>query len=391
VLFVAAVVVAGAAAALVALRAFAGGGTSAQGSGPTEISILPSPGTRSACIVGAPGLPRPTLTLRYGTLQGNTYSVPTGTVGHVGMCYDASNGSLFAYANWSHVGAAGGWFSYPQVACGVDDYLGPGTTYTNQSPAWAPPQTVATTVSKDLWVTTSYTLRAPPDANVTGYDLSLDEFFSEGLPPTIDVPPFVEVEIFLAHNIGYPFSWVRWSTLTLVNTTLAVEPWDVAYWCHGADNGTNGNVSFDFSYGGQSTHGLADGTLGVDLSALLREVEALMPGASCWSGPTAGFSGVYLGEEDLGSEDGAVGGASFTYSWTVTQYCLHTQVDPYTTSAVACGGTDPVGPAVGGSPSWSTTADAGERGGPIQARAVAFERLSGPIRGAPSERSCPGT
>ena len=313
-------------------------GPAAGGYGPTEIDLLPSTATRSGCIVGTPGVPRPTYPLHYGTLQANTYDVPSGTVGHVGMCYAASDGSLFAYANWSHVGASGGWFSYPQVAYGVNDYAGPATTYTNQSPAWALPQTVAATVNEDLWVTTSYSLRAPPSSNVTGYDLSLDDFLSRGLPPTLEVPPFVEVEIFLAHNISYPFDWVHWSTLTLVNTTLAVRPWDVAYWCHGTDNGTNGNVSFDFSYGGQTTHGLAGGTLGVNLSAVLREVEALMPGASCWTGPTGGFSGFYLGEEDLGSEDGAVGGAAFTYNWTVTQYCLHTQADPSVPAAVACGG-----------------------------------------------------
>ncbi len=309
--------------------------------GPTEIPLLPSATTRSSCIVGTPGTPRPTLALQFGTLQANTYSVPNGTVGHVGMCYNATAGSLFGYANWSHVGAAGGWFSYPQVAYGVNDYAGAGTTYTNQSSAWSLPQTVAATVRESLWVTASYSVEPPNSSDVSGYDLSFDDFFSQGLPPTLEVPPFVEVEIFLAHNISYPFSWLNWTTPTLVNATLAPEPWGVAYYCHGVDNGTNGNVSFDFSYGGPSTQGLRSGTLGVNLSAVLQEVESLLPGATCWTGPTHGFAGFYLGEEDLGSEDGAVGGSAFNYNWTVTRYCLHTLVDPRGTSAVACTGTDP--------------------------------------------------
>jgi len=121
-------------------------GAAKGGTGPTapsEIDLLPSVGTRSTCIVDTPGEPRPILPLAYGALQANTYSVPTGTVGHVGMCYNATDGALFSYANWTKVGAAGGWFSYPQVAYGVDQYLGALTTYTNQSGAWALPQTVA--------------------------------------------------------------------------------------------------------------------------------------------------------------------------------------------------------------------------------------------------------
>ena len=310
--------------------------------GPTEIDLLPSENTRSACIVGVLGEPRPTLDLHYGTLQGNTYDVPTGTTGHVGMCYNATTGSLFAYANWSNVGSAGGWFSYPQVTYGVNDYLGAETTYTNQSPAWALPQTVNATVHEDLWVTATYALRAPPSSDVSGYDLSFDDFVSQGLPPRLDQGPFVEVEIFLAHNISYPFVYSHWSMPTLVNGSVTTAPWDVGYWCHGTDNGSNANVSFDFSYGGQATHGLARGTIGVNLSAVFAEVEALIGVASCWTGPASEFSQFYLGEEDLGSEDGAVGGASYDYNWTVRAYCLHTDV--LLGGNVSCGAAAPVRP-----------------------------------------------
>ncbi|MGC1582472.1 MAG: hypothetical protein WA766_13380 [Candidatus Acidiferrales bacterium] len=303
---------------------------------PSQIDLLPSPGTKSACIVGTPGVPRPTLPLDNGTFQGNTYSVPNGTVGHVGMCYSSEDGSLFAYANWSHVGAPGGWFSYPQVAYGVNDYLGEYTTYTNQSPAWELPQTVSTVVNTSLWVTASYDFNAPSPADTDGYDLSFDNFFSEGLPPTIEVPPFVEVEVFLAHNISYSFHYAHWSTDTLVNGTVSVEPWDVGYWCHGVDNGSNGNISFDFSYGGQSTRGLKQGTIGMNLSAFLAEVEAMMPSTSCWTGPSSDFSQFYLGEQDLGSEDGALAGEDFNYNWTVASYCFDTYVKSPSVANLTC-------------------------------------------------------
>jgi hypothetical protein len=331
-----------------------GSGPRSNPNGPAQIDILPSAGTKSACIVGTPGVSRPTLPLANGTLQGNTYSVPSGTVGHVGMCYSSENGSLFAYANWSNVGSPGGWFSYPQVAYGVDDYLGEYTTYTNQGLAWELPQTVSTVVNKSLWVTASYNFNAPGPTDTDGYDLSFDNFFSEGLPPTLQVPPFVEVEVFLAHNISYPFHYAHWSADTLVNGTVSAQPWDVGYWCHGADNGSNGNISFDFSFGGQSTHGLDQGTIGMNLSAFLAQVEAMLPSASCWTGPTSGFSHFYLGEQDLGSEDGAVEGADFDYNWTVTSYCIHTLIQGSSPASVECGtNTVIIGPSASLDASWS--------------------------------------
>jgi hypothetical protein len=325
--------------------------------GPTTISMLPSPGTRSDCIVGTPGVPRPVLPLHYGVFQANTYNVPVGTTGHIGMCYSATDGSLLGYANWSKVGAGGGWFSYPQVAYGVNDYLGEFTTYTNQSSAWVLPQTIGATINEGLWVTTTYAIHPPNSSDVDGYDLSLDDFVSQGLPPRLDMGMFVEVEIFLAHNISYPFEWVHWHTPTLVNATVVDAPWDVAWWCHGADNGSNDNVSFDFSFDGQSTHGLLAGTLGVNLSAVMSEVVALIPSASCWEGDASEFPSFYLGEEDLGSEDGALGGASYNYNWTVDSYCLNTKVTGLQPSAMSCG-TASAGPSTTGS------LRLGEPGGP---------------------------
>jgi hypothetical protein len=253
------------------------------------------------------------------------------------MCYNASSGAMFAYANWSQVGGTGfSWFSYPQVTYGVNAWDGAYSTFTNQNPRWSLPQTVESVLQGNVWFTTAYSLRAPPSGDVDGYDLSLDDFFTESLPPTFEVGPFVEVEMFLAHNISYPFNWVHWSTPTLVNASVVVEPWDVAWWCHGPDNGTNPNVSFDFSFGGQSTHGLAAGTLGLNLSAILGEVERLMPSVTCWTGPTHGFANFHLDEANLGSEDGARGGSSFTYNWTVSQYCIHLAVGAPTTSGLEC-------------------------------------------------------
>ena len=309
-----------------------GGGTPHGG----RINILPSPGTGSICITGTPGVPRPILGLSLGALQANTYDVPSGTTGHVGMCYDSASGSMFGYANWSHVGGDGGWFSYPQVTYGVNEWAGAESTYTNQSSVWELPQTVSSVTDQNIWFTTSYSLAPPGSADATGYDLSLDEFLTESVPPEFEVGPFVEVELFLAHNISYPFHWIHWEMETLVNSTLETEPWDVAYWCHGLDNGSNANVSFDLSYGGQSTHGLFQGTLGVNLSAVMAEVESLMPGVGCWTGPTGGFGGFYWDEANLGSEDGAIGGASFNYNWTVNDYCIDRIVAAPSPSDVEC-------------------------------------------------------
>jgi len=86
----------------------------------------------------------------------------------------------------------------------------------------------------------------------------------------------------------------------------------------------------------------------MNLSAMLAEVESLIPAASCWTGPSHGFPGFYLGEEDLGSEDGAVGGTAFNYNWTVSAYCLHPQVRAPNATAVECRPSGPLDRAVSG-------------------------------------------
>ena len=299
--------------------------------------ILPSPGTPSSCITGTPGVPRPVLALNDGVLQGNTYDVPAGTDGHVGMCYSANSGSMFAYANWTHVGGTGyAWMSYPQVTYGVNFWYGPYSNFTGQNPKWSLPMSVSSVIQDNVWFTAQYSINSPPAHDVDGYDLSLDDFLSQTWPSYFEVGPFVEVEMFLAHNISYPFEWVHWSTPTLVNGTLVTEPWDVAWWCHGLDNGSNANISFDFSLGGQDSHGLASATVGVNISSLYREVESLMPSASCWTGPRDGFAGFELDEANLGSEDGALGGSSFNYNWTVYRYCITTNPGVPNATALSC-------------------------------------------------------
>jgi len=303
----------------------------------SQTEILPSSGTPSRCIIGVPGQPRPVLDLTYGVLQANTYDVPGGTQGQVGMCYSAPEGSMFGYANWTAVGGSGySWMSYPQVTYGVNFWYGPYSTFTGQNPDWSLPRNVSSVVEDDAWFTTQYSIHPPPSRDVDGYDLSLDDFLTESWPSYFEVGPFVEVEMFLAHNISYPFEWIHWSTPTLVNGTIVSEPWDVAWWCHGPDNSSNANVSFDFSLGGQDTHGLTSGTVGVNVSAVLREVEQLMPSVGCWTGPTNGFSSFHLDEANLGSEDGAMAGSSFNYNWTIVRYCLTTNVGLPTATSVSC-------------------------------------------------------
>ena len=196
------------------------------------------------------------------------------------------------------------------------------STYTNQSARWALPQTVAATVSDDLWTTVNYSFAPPNASDVDGYDYSIDDFFTETVPPVFEHGPFVEVMVWFAHHIIYPPHFLHWSAPTFVNGTVSIRPWQVAYWCHGAANGTNANVSFDFAYGNPTSLGVNAGTVGVNISGVLSEVEALMPSVMCWTGPTGGFAQFHLDEANLGSEDGAVAGSDYNYNWTVDQYLL---------------------------------------------------------------------
>lgn len=44
----------------------------------------------------------------------------------------------------------------------------------------------------------------------------------------------------------------------------------------------------------------------------------------------------YLTQEDLGSEDGALGGASYNYNWTVSSYCLHPHANASNAADLDC-------------------------------------------------------
>jgi hypothetical protein len=158
------------------------------------------------------------------------------------MCYDSGSGSLFAYANWSRVGPGGGWFSYPTVAYGVDTWAytaGGRPTYTHQGSAFELPQPVSSVTGEDVWTTVNYSFHAPSASDTDGYDFSLDDFFTDGIPSEFEHGPFVEVMIWFAHHITYPTTFTPWAAPTLVNSSVSVQPWSVGYWCHGPDNSSN--------------------------------------------------------------------------------------------------------------------------------------------------------
>jgi hypothetical protein len=324
-------------------------GGSAPGAGPSPlspaaspsntVSLLPSATTASTCIAQSAGSASRELPLEFGTLQTNVYAAPAGTGGNATLCYDADTGRLSSYVNWTHVGGSGGWFSYPQLAYGVDDYEGAYDTYTNQSPTWTLPETVATTVNSSLWVTASYHYVPPSLRHAIGYDLSFDNFLSEGLPPTFENGPFIEILVLLDHHlVSHPAGWIPWSMTTLVNSKVATDPWYVGYWCHGAKNSSSPSLTFDFSYNGsaETTVGLTEGTIGVNLSAVLREVDALVGNVSCWTGPASLVSKFYLGQQVFGSEAGIRANATVSYRWTESRYCLHVNVTNVSATTLDC-------------------------------------------------------
>lgn len=310
------------------------------------IDLLPSNGTASQCAIGNSSVLNATSALQVGSLEASTFNVPKNTTGQDGVCYNASNGSVLGYSNFSEVGGGvvkdgGSWFSYPEVTYGVDQWAGAYTTYTNQLPPWTLPQTVADVAGEDVWFTTSYSIQPPPSSNVTGYDLSFDDFFSQSLPPEFEMGPFVEVLILLDHNLSSSFfTWTNWSTPTLVNSSLSVQPWSVGDWCHHRSSSEpNGTLTFDFSFGSQATHGMAVGTLGVNLSAVLGEVLQMMPSVTCWTGPTDGFSSFYMDQANLGAEAGALVGDGLDYNWTLSDYCIHVVRGAPTAGNTSCVGT----------------------------------------------------
>jgi hypothetical protein len=331
----------------------AGSGTpSSSPPGPPVVNILPSHATKSDCVTQGPNQTEEQLPLHNGTIQTNLYKPPNGTVGAVGECYSSGTGSLFSYVNWSAVGGKGGWYSYPQITYGVDYYEGPTDTYTNQSSMWTLPKPVSSVVNNGLWVTASYSYHPPPTSIATGDDISFDNYLSDNSPPTFESgTPWVEVLVLLAHTVwNHPSEWISWNMTTLVNSTLSVQPWAIGYWCHSPTNGSSSNITFDFSYDGspKTTLGLYQGTLGVNLSAVLAEVEVLAPHATCWTGTGVNVGSLYLGQEVFGAEAGVHTNGSFDFDWTDDQYCIHPSVRVPTALGVECGVASPGPPSIFG-------------------------------------------
>jgi hypothetical protein len=302
-----------------------------------EIDIVPAAGTAPGCVVATPGSGIPTKGLANGSLEANTFNVPSGTAGSVGLCYNAETGSVLNYVNWSSVGGAGGWFTYPEISYGVQSWGGSATTYTPQSSHWSLPATVDSVVGSNAWGTVSYTYHPPNPSVARGNDYSFDDFLTETRPPVFEQGPFIEVMVWFYHNQLYPISFSQWSMPTLVDGSLSNQRWDVGYWCHGPHNGTSPLLTFDFAFRGDSSTGMTAGTVGVDLSLVLAHVEQLMPAVSCWSGPTGGFSQFYLDQMNLGSEETVNGSVALNYNWTESSYCLHLLTQPPTAAAVSCG------------------------------------------------------
>jgi hypothetical protein len=337
------------------------------------IRILPSEDTPSKCVTQSAKKENHQSRLHNGTLETNVYAAPHGTVGQAGLCYDAATGGLLGYVNWSHVGGKGGWFSYPEIAYGVDEY-GPNDTYTHQSSKWTLPESVAAAVNKSLWVTASYDYHPPPASQASGDDLSFDNYFSEGLPPSFENgTPWVELLVLLAHKVwSYPSEWFAWNTTTLVNSTVVNATWDIGWWCHGSGNTSSPSVTFDFSYGGspRTTVGAPQGTLGVNLSAVMVELESLLPHAACWTGNADPFSSFYLGQEVFGAEAGVHTNGSFEYNWTISSYCLHVGVLDPTEATLVCPGLSSGADASGSAESYSAVGTVPALAGPSSLLAV---------------------
>jgi len=346
-------------------KGWIGGGSHSALSDSNLVQIIPSPGTKSQCITQTPDGPEALLPLQYGVLQTNVYSAPNGTLGQVGMCYNAPTGSLYNYVNWSQVGGKGGWFSYPQIVYGVNQFEGSTDSYTGQGPSWVLPQSEAAVVDDDVWVTSTYNYSEPTGNTSTGDDISFDNYLTPGQTPTWKVHPWVEVLILLDHEIwSNPSNWTNWTMPTMVDSSVSVQPWAIGYWCHGKDNGTNANITFDFSYGGSPrlVGGLASGTLGVNLSAVLDEVATMLRTASCWTGDSSTFPTFYLGQEVYGAEAGVHTNSSFAFSWTIDQYCIHVDVVTPSAANVSCAVPEP--PTIAG--------DAGPSGSSAPAYAAAW-------------------
>ncbi len=301
---------------------------------------LPSPGSPPSCVKTNTSYGDPKIDLDHAVVQDNLFGgLWNGTSGELGTCYGTTGsapdpGSVFSYVNFT-MPAGEGWFSYPETTYGAIYQWAPPMVYSNMTPAFEMPQLISNLTAMNLWTTVSYNITPPsPAAQAAGvwYDISFDDWVTQNTTWVIEYPETsIEIMVWLGHTI--PNSGTAWSMPTLVNGTMATEPWYVNPYCTSAHA-----LTIDFEYAGNqsgTTIGLTEGTFGINMTAIYDEVATVLPNQSCWKGPT-NFYSLYMQTFDFGSEEGQGTATSIHYWWNTTSLCFEDVHGPPSAGDLAC-------------------------------------------------------
>ena len=312
---------------------------------PSSVSLVPPPTSApETCANGTPSNPFPVAFLPYGYITPNLYGLGNGSVGTDRLCYTGgATGTISNRVHFSSVGGAGGVLAYPHVEYGQDLWGGsPGT----MAHGFSLPESDDAAVRSNLWLTNTYSIH---DVGKAAYDYVWDNFLStyKPTPANLSGPGNYSLEIMLWMTTGFEGSpWEYFTDYgatdlpTLVNSSLAEEPWSFSYFCQGYHD--NELTVLYFYNGTGDAMNTTSRTFGVNFSAVLDNVNQMIHRTheGCWSYPANRDSRMYLDDLNVGSEFLTPYPSPYygtaTFRWTISSLCFRFPQGNATVTGVSC-------------------------------------------------------
>jgi hypothetical protein len=265
------------------------------------LRVVPAPaGTPSECVHADVTDPYPQATAGYLSFNGNLYALPVGSVGSAELCYNATSGTLSDDTDF--LGLPGAVqhdvLGYPEAIVGENLYGGQAGAYSTTLPL--PVERERNLTRTNVWLTTRYTVTA---SGSSPYDFAYDDWLT-ALPSngssSGNEGNRIEIMIWLSNDIGMYLPQTKVSIPTFVNGSTAPGAWYRDDLCMGTND-----ITFDFLYaptGSTPGYGLGHATVSVNLTAILRNVAAVLKSGACWAAAGTTIGSMYASAFPLGAE-----------------------------------------------------------------------------------------
>lgn len=290
--------------------------------------------------------PYPQRTEGYLSLNGDLFSLPSGSTGSTLLCYNATTQSLSDRTDFGGLPGAPpyGVLGYPESILGENIYGGATGAVNAVLPL--PHDRIVNMTSRNLWVDLNYSVSAP---GASPYDFAFDDWFSAtpaNSTSSGNVGNRIELMVWFSNNIGMYLGQTPVAVPSYLNGSAAPGTWFRDQLCQGSDE-----ITFDYLYAPSGTtpgYGVASGQVALNLTYLLNDVAQVMQAGACWASPGTDIGALFADNFPLGAEFYPTSLDTAEVSWAVSSLCYRFVTGVANATSVSCGGTLPPG---GGPPS----------------------------------------